>query len=127
MTQRDGPTLGSLLKGDGFLRGYERAWFGAGNDVVDVVVYQFAGPRGADAYAEQALRASRRSDPHAKSFEVPRLPGVRGFASTNAAGTTARVIVDKGAFIIDVICGGKTSRTSVVHAITTTHVQYARL
>jgi hypothetical protein len=94
---------GNVLRGAGFVRGYQRAWVDATGVRQNVVyLYEFATPQGAASYAahRSATIASLPSRGPVKEFPAF-LAGAVGWHSESAVSSFGAVVVPKGVYYVE--------------------------
>lgn len=88
----------TVLKQDGFRRGYQRLWAHQDGRKVIAVVYEFCSVGGAKAYATRAAKLGTNST--TSPFTVSGIPDAVGLASHDSTSSTALVQATPGRYVI---------------------------
>lgn len=100
------PGAATALAEAGFVRGWQRLWVSEdGEDELFLLVYEFAGAEGAEAFFERTA-----GDPAEEGgegvFEVPGIPGAVGVAGGGDGLSVTAVIASSGPYLVQVIGNG---------------------
>jgi len=107
--REEGAADESVLRAEGFVRGFRRLWIGPEHAQILVSVYQFETPAGAQKNFERFKRASeQKPPPGAHTFSLPFLGPTQavGFAGTAQGDSAAAAVYVNGVFGVQVICNG---------------------
>lgn len=107
------PDARSVLVADGFVAGYQRMWARASDSQIINFLYQFRAPGGAAQYLTRTINGLTKSDQGLTPFEVPGIPGSRGFRGTSGGKTIATVAFARGPFVAQVVVVGPDAQGSV--------------
>lgn len=100
------PGAASALAEAGFVRGWQRLWVSEdGDDELFLLVYEFAGAEGAEAFFERTA-GGPAEDGGEGVFEVPGIPGAVGVAGGGDGLSVTAVIASSGPYLVQVIGNG---------------------
>ncbi len=105
----EGAADASVLRSEGFVRGFRRLWIGPEHAQILLSVYQFDTPAGARKNFARFKRASEtKPPPGAHKFAIPFLGPTQGvgFAGTASGDSAAAAVYVNGVFGVQVICNG---------------------
>jgi hypothetical protein len=105
----------TALVADGFVAGYQRFWARGEEAQIIEFLYEFRAPGGAQHYLSRVIDGALDPDSGLTAFDVPGVPGARGFRGSPEGQEVAAAYFTRGPFNVQVlVIGGDASGSLVV-------------
>jgi hypothetical protein len=122
------PNAATVLKGAGFVAGYQRSWSDADQAQHDVVfLYQFATPAGAARYVTSRVSELESVNSQQLSPFPVLIAGAVGLHNETATSSFGVVVSPKGVYVVEAVSTDASTLNQSLNAVALANAQLQRL